>query len=233
MHAGSAGIGHQQRVAILQGAHATKFHKLAHPRPSGASFGIRQRLAIFFLVVDVAFVEEAHAVDDVVRVENAEPLRAAERRARIAAVVPPGGGIDHARVDYPRPSRRTERVAATLVVDVFRRQLSRRLIDAFQFEIVPISFFGAEFNPALQLVRQRLVPREVVQIRRQLGHERRGRRPRVVAKGARVPAVPGEEVVDPDGYLEAGREQGSIVVATEPFTGRHAAARAGDSLDSG
>ena len=54
-----------------------------------------------------------------------------------------------------------------------------------------------------------------------------------MAKGARVPAVPGEEEIDPDGVLEAGREQGSLVVAAEPFTGRGAAARAGDSLDSG
>ena len=158
MHTGSAGIGHQQRVTILQGAHATEFHKLPHPRPSGASFGIRQRLAIFFLVVDVTFVEEAHAVDNVVRVENAEPLRAAEGGARIAAVVPPGGGIDHAGVDYPRPGRRTERVTATLVVNVFPLQFRRRLIDAFQFEIVPIrSFFVrsmGEFKTALQLVRQ-------------------------------------------------------------------------------
>ncbi len=237
VHAGSAGIGHQQRVAVLQGAHAAELDKLAHPRPSGASFGIRQRLAIFFLVIDVAFVEEAHAVDDVVRVEDGEPLWAAERGARIAAVVPPGGGIDRAGVDYPRPSRRTERVAATLVVNVFPLQVRRRLIDAFQFEIVPIrSFFGRSmggFKTALQLIRQRLARCEVVQIRRKIGYQRCGWRPRVVAKGARLPAVPWEEVVDPDGFLEAGREKGSLVVAAEPFTGRHAAARAGDSFDSG
>ena len=53
--------------------------------------------------------------------------------------------------------------------------------------------------------------------------------PLCVAKGARVPAVPGEEVVNPDGFREAGREQGTLVVAAEPFTGRRAAARAGDS----
>ena len=154
VHTRSAGIGHQQRVAILQGAHATEFHKLPHPRSSGASFGIRQRLAIFFLVVDVTFVEEAHAVDDVVRVENTEPLRAAERRARIAAVVPPGGGVDHARVDYPRPSCRAERVTTALVVNVFPR-LFRRLINACQFEIVPISsFFVRRCETALQLVWQ-------------------------------------------------------------------------------
>ena len=90
-----------------------------------------------------------------------------------------------------------------------------------------------ECKTALQLIRQRLLRCEVVQIRRQIGYQRRGWRPRVVAKGARVPSVPGEEEVDPDGFLEAGREQGALVVAAEPFTGRRAAARAGDSLDGG
>ena len=53
----------------------------------------------------------------------------AERRARIAAVVPPGGGVDHTRVDHPRPSRRTERVTTTLVVDVFRLATSHNILE--------------------------------------------------------------------------------------------------------